>query len=167
MLFKNNIESEVTEEDIFFLHHAIEIAVQTAKEGNLPIGAVVVDDGLIISEAGNKVLKPEFHPGRHAEIEALNKIPGKHLHEKSKKMTLYTNIEPCVMCVGAIVLHRIGRVVFGAIDPKRGASYLLEHLKQIYKSEQLPLLIGPVMQKECEEMFAYADKIYRAYRDSK
>jgi tRNA(adenine34) deaminase len=121
----------------------------------------------VLSESGNKILVPEFHPGRHAEIESLTKIPGEILHKDSKKMTLYTTQEPCVMCLGAIVLYRIGKVVFRGRDAKRGAVYLREHLQEIYKTNDIPLFIGPVIEVEniCDEMFKRADAIYRRYRD--
>jgi tRNA(adenine34) deaminase len=153
-------------DDLACLERAIALAESAAREGNLPIGAVIMLDGKMLSEGRNSVLRPEFHPGRHAEIEALNAISGEILHKHSKRMVLYTNIEPCVMCLGAIILHRIGRVVFGAIDPRRGAGYLHGSLLKIYQEDQLPRLVGPLLQDRCAAMFLQADKIYRDFRDS-
>ena len=151
-------------EDYRYLARTIELAAEAEAEGNLPIGAIVVLGEDIIAEAKNKILIPEFHPGRHAEIEALNMIPGERLHNHSRDMTLYTTQEPCVMCLGAIVLYRIGRVVYGGADPKRGAAFLRDELTKIYDTDALPKMIGPLMPEICNVMFEKADAIYRRYR---
>ena len=156
---------EISLEDLNFLHRAIALGEAAEAEGNLPIGAVIVMDDMVIAEAANKILVPEFHPGRHAEIEAMNAIPGERLHGHSKNMTLYTTQEPCLMCFGAIVLYRIGRVVYGGNDPKRGAAYLREHLTRIYDPASLPVFIGPVLPEICDPLFERADKVYRRFRD--
>jgi tRNA(adenine34) deaminase len=161
---ETNLSNDVSPIDIEYLRRAIALGLEAEEEGNLPIGALIAVDRTIFAEAKNKVLFPEFHPGRHAEIEALNTIPGKYLHEHSRKMTLYTTQEPCVMCLGAIILYRIGRVVYGGADPKRGASYLTEYMSNIYDKQNLPCFIGPLLPDICDPMFTRADKIYRAYR---
>jgi tRNA(adenine34) deaminase len=161
----NKLTTSVSTEDMDFLRRAISLGLEAEKEGNLPIGALIVKDGIVLAEARNRVLFPEFHPGRHAEIEAMNMIPGQYLHEHSRNMTLYTTQEPCVMCLGAIVLYRIGRVVFGGVDPKRGASYLTDSLKRIYDPKNLPSFAGPLLPEVCNPLFERADLIYRRYRD--
>ena len=160
-------EQAILPEDIDYLCRAIALGAEAEAEGNIPIGAIVVMEGRVIAEARNKVLFPEFHPGRHAEIEAMNMIRGDYLHHHSKNMTLYTTQEPCVMCLGAIILYRIGRVVYGGMDPKRGAVYLQEHLAKIYDLKSLPVFIGPLMPEICDPLFDRADKVYRSYRDKK
>jgi tRNA(adenine34) deaminase len=157
--------SSVTADDLKYLDHALSLARAAEKEGNLPIGALITLDGHILAESGNKVLVPDFHPGRHAEIEALNKIPGDYLYKRSKDMTLYTTQEPCVMCLGAIILYRIGRVVYGGSDPKTGATYLIKYLQKIYEKNNIPIFVGPVSPELCDAMFRKADTIYRKYRD--
>jgi tRNA(Arg) A34 adenosine deaminase TadA len=75
-------EQAILPEDIDYLCRAIALGAEAEAEGNLPIGAIVVMEGRVIAEARNKVLFPEFHPGRHAEIEAMNMIRGEWLlHE--------------------------------------------------------------------------------------
>lgn len=162
---ENSKTGVVSAEDMEYLRRAIALGAAAELEGNLPIGALIAMDGVVLAEAGNKVLIPEFHPGRHAEIEAMNRIPGHYLHEHSRKMTLYTTQEPCVMCLGAIVLYRIGRVIYGGADPKRGASYLTRHLVEIYEEKNLPSFVGPLLPEICDPMFERADIIYRNYRD--
>ena len=151
--------------DLDFMFRAVALAQVSEQRGNLPIGAIIVEGGAVIAEGENTVLCPDFHPGRHAEINALNKISGSYLHQKSKHMTIYTTQEPCVMCLGSIVLHRIGRVVFGGYDPNRGASYLLPYLERIYPKQSLPEVIGPILPDVCDELFSRANEIYRNFRD--
>ena len=76
-------------------------------------------------------------------------------------MTCYTTLEPCVMCFGALLLHGVGRIVFGARDPQGGSSVLLEHLPPYYAGpEWRPVIEGPVAQDECEPLF---DRAYSRY----
>ena len=89
--------------------------------GNLPVGAVITLDENIIAEAGSLILTPVYHPGRHAEMEALRRVPVE-LWRRGRDMTCYTTLEPCVMCFGGLPLHGIGRIVFGAEDQQGGAS---------------------------------------------
>lgn len=152
-------------QDDHFMEVAIKEAEAAEQAGNLPIGAVIVLDGKIISRGRNGIFQPTFRPLHHAEILALEGLDHSHLEQRSKDMTLYTNIEPCVMCLGAAVIHRIGRIVFGAHDPNRGAGYLRKDLEQIYPVDRLPIITGPIMEERCSLMFAQADRVYRARRD--
>lgn len=114
---------------------AIALAKRAGHEGNLPIGAVITLGREIIAEGRNAIWAPRFDATCHAEMEALRAVPGE-LWAKAGEMTLYTTLEPCVMCFGAILLHRIGRVKFGSSDPFGGARM---HRKQLpeYFQERL------------------------------
>ena len=103
--------SNSTELHLDHLHRAVRLALEAERLGNLPIGALITLDDEVIAEAGNSVLVPHYHPGRHAEMEALRRVP-EELWPRSREMTCYTTLEPCVMCMGAL-LHGVGRVVFG------------------------------------------------------
>lgn len=105
--------------------HALAVAAEAA--GNLPIAALLARRSSLVAEGVNRSLKPRFHPGRHAEVEALRAAP-EETWASAAELTLYTSLEPCLMCFGAIVLHRVGRVVFGAPDPLGGALALIPHL---------------------------------------
>ena len=153
------------EQDHHFMAAAIKEAEAAEQVGNLPIGAVIVFNGEIISRGSNGIFQPDFHPLHHAEILALQGLDRSHLEHRSRDMTLYTNIEPCVMCLGAAVIHRIGRIVFGANDPNRGAGFLRTALEQIYPAERLPKITGPIMQERCSIMFESANRVYRSRRD--
>ena len=139
-----------------YLHRAIELALQTEKLGNLPIGAVVTLDDKIIAEAGNAMLAPCYHPGRHAEMEALQRVP-LELWPRSREMTCYSTLEPCMMCMGALLLHGFGRVVFGAEDRVGGAGKVLAHLPNYFAGgKNVPNWIGPLLPEICDVLYLRA-----------
>ena len=113
--------------DISFLRQAIHLAEQAAQAGNLPIGAVIVLDGSIIAQGSNAIWKPVAAYTRHAEMETLRGV-APQLWSRSRELTLYTTLEPCLMCAGAILLHRLGRLVYGSNDPWGGISASLSSL---------------------------------------
>ena len=142
--------------DYEYISRAIQIALEAESRGNLPIGAVVVLDGEVIAEAGSSILVPVYHPGRHAEMEALGHVPV-GLWPRSREMTCYSTLEPCVMCFGALLLHGIGRVVFGAEDKEGGATAILGHLPRYYAGGVgVPEWVGPVAAQECDELYERA-----------
>jgi len=142
--------------DIYFLDKAVELALRAEDFGNMPIGALIVLDGKIIAEGPNALLVPDFHPGRHAEMEALRKVPVE-LWPRAKEMTCYTTLEPCIMCFGSLLLHRVGRVVFGAEDKKGGSHVLLPHLPEYYDDEQnLFEWVGPLLPGVCDPLYKRA-----------
>ena len=138
--------------DLQFMHRAVERALEAEREGNLPVGAVIVLDGEIIAEAGASILVPSFHPGRHAEMEALRAVPI-DLWPRRRNMECYSTLEPCVMCMGALVVHGIGTVIYGAYDSLGGASSVLAHLPEYHARSTLPHWIGPVLPVECDPLY--------------
>jgi len=141
------------ETDLNFLRRAVRLALEAEAAGNLPVGAVVTLGGRVIAEAGNAVLAPAYHPGRHAEIEALRLVPAE-LWPRSREMCVYTTLEPCVMCAGALLLHGVGRVVFGAFDTLGGAGPLLAHLPAYYAGGAgVPQWVGPLLPDVCDPLF--------------
>ncbi len=111
----------ITKSNSKFFERAIELALNAESNGNLPIGAVITSDGELTAAGQNSIWHPDFNPNRHAEIEALCNVP-QHFWPYASKMTLYTTLEPCLMCMGAILLHYIGCLVNGAVDDMDGAS---------------------------------------------
>src|SRR5262249_38948986 len=139
--------------DLSYIRRALELALLAEREGNLPIGAVIVLDGGVIAEAGSRLIIPDYHPGRHAEMDALRLIPVE-LWPRSSEMICYTTLQPCVMCFGALLLHGVGRIVFGARDREGGASALLNSLPSYYADGTgVPTLEGPVLPEECDELY--------------
>jgi len=140
------------EKDLEYLHAAIRLAREAREAGNLPIGAVITLDGEILAQGKNSIWVPKLNPGRHAEIEALRAVPP-DLWERASEMTLYTTLEPCLMCMGTILIHRIGRVVFGCHDSRGGASCLFGHMPPAFESLlQEVEWVGPALPQECGEL---------------
>jgi tRNA(adenine34) deaminase len=147
------------DQDLEYLHHAIRLAREARKMGNLPIGAVIVLDDEVVAEGKNTIWSPVLAPNRHAEIEALEALPP-DLRGRAGEMTLYTTLEPCLMCLGAILLYHIGCVVFGACDSRAGASCVLGYMppafERIFEGVEW---IGPALPQECGELDAEAEAL--------
>ena len=109
------------ERDQFWIRHALILARHAQEQGEVPVGAVVVRDDKLVSEGWNQPIS--IHdPTAHAEIIALREAGKKESNYRLPGATLYVTLEPCAMCVGAIMHARIKRVVFGAYDPRAGAA---------------------------------------------
>jgi tRNA(adenine34) deaminase len=99
---------------------ALDYAKQSAEEGEVPVGAVLVRHDELLAAAGNRPIN-ECDPTGHAEIRVLRQAALKDANYRLPGTTLYVTLEPCTMCVGAIVHARVARVVFGTREPKAGA----------------------------------------------
>jgi tRNA(adenine34) deaminase len=143
----------LSEFDLSCLRRAIQLALEAEGAGNLPVGAVISLDGEIVAEGQSAIWSPEFRPHRHAEIEALCSVPGP-LWERSRVMTLYTTLEPCLMCMGAILLHRVGRLVYGSADGYGGAGTVVGQLPPYFRERHSETeWIGPACPEECDPLF--------------
>jgi len=100
--------------------HAISLAQRAQSEGEVPVGAVLVRDGEMVGEGWNQNITLN-DPSAHAEIVALRDAGQKLKNHRLPGCVLYVTLEPCAMCVGAMIHARLERVVFGATDPKTGA----------------------------------------------
>ena len=107
-------------DDEHWMRLALDEAAAAARRGEVPVGAVVVKDGVAIAAAGNE-REARQNPTAHAEIVALTRAANALGHWRLDDCTLYVTLEPCPMCAGALVQARIDRLVFGAADPKAGA----------------------------------------------
>lgn len=110
---------DVTDE--IFMRRALELALRARDEGEVPVGAVVVQEGRIAGEGWNRPIAAADATS-HAETEAIRAACRALNNYRLAGATLYVTLEPCVMCVGAIFHARIARVVFGAQDPKTGVA---------------------------------------------
>ena len=156
--------------DIAHLHHAIRLAQEAQQVGNLPIGAVITLDGKVVAEGKNLIWVPELHPGHHAEIEALKMVPPE-LWVRAREMTLYSTLEPCLMCMSTILIHHIGRVVFGSSDSRGGASCVFGHMPPAFERLAQALeWVGPALPQACdvlkEKVFAMLDEQRSAFGGS-
>jgi len=146
-----------------YMLHTVRLASAAREAGNLPIGAVIVLDEGIIAEGQNRLYFPVANPGRHAEIDAILNVDPL-LWERASQMTLYTTLEPCLMCLSTILLHRIGCVIFGAEDPRGGALCVIGHMPPSFEKFNKELeIIGPAMPEVCDELFRQALVIIEAH----
>jgi tRNA(adenine34) deaminase len=106
--------------DIQFMQEALAEARASAAAGEVPIGAVVVHDGKILTRSGNRTIR-DNDPTAHAEIVVLREAARFLGNYRLARSTLYVTIEPCSMCAGAMIQARIPRLVYGTDDPKGGA----------------------------------------------
>lgn len=139
---KNSIEVRNDEK---FMRMAIAEAQRALDKGEVPIGAVVVVGDRVIGR-GHNLVETLVDATAHAEMQAItaamSTLGGKYLSE----CTLYVTVEPCVMCGGALAWSQIGRVVYGAADPKRGYSTFSERI--MHPKTQI---VKGVLEQECEQ----------------
>lgn len=155
------MDINLDQQHLSFLREAIRLAKVAERHGNLPIGAVIVLDGKIVARGINSIWKPAIELTRHAEMEALRAVPS-HLWPRSREMTLFTTLEPCVMCAGAILLHRIGHLVFGSTDPYGGVGASLGSLPPYFREEySLIHWKGPVLPSECDPLYGRVQELER------
>jgi tRNA(adenine34) deaminase len=115
--------------DVDWMREALELARACLEHGDVPIGCVVVRDGERVGAAGNE-RELQRDPTAHAEVLALRAASESVGSWRLDGCALYVTLEPCAMCAGAIVLARVDRVVFGAVDPKAGFAGSLGNLVQ-------------------------------------
>lgn len=130
-----------------YMRRCLELAREAAELGEIPVGAVVVRDGVIIGEGLNRRETDRDATG-HAEMLALRAACRALDSWRLTGCTLYVTLEPCPMCTGAILQSRISTVVFGAFDPKAGCCGSLLNLPQ-EDFESRPAVYGGVLEEEC------------------
>lgn len=127
---------------------ALEYAKQSSAEGEVPVGAVLVRDNELLSAAGNRPIS-ECDPTGHAEIRVLRNAALKEANYRLPDTTLYITLEPCTMCVGAIIHARVSRVVFGAREPKSGAVVSQNNLLNHASMNTTVAFSEGVLSEEC------------------
>jgi tRNA(adenine34) deaminase len=136
---------ENPELDRAFMQAALAEARAAIDRGEVPVGAVIVVDGAILSRAGNRTIT-DCDPTAHAEILALREAAKLTRNYRLLGATLYVTIEPCAMCAGAMIQARIDRLVYGADDPKGGAVRscfsIFAHPQINHRVEILPGVLG-------------------------
>ena len=111
----------MTDPDAGFMQAALREAQAAGQAGEIPVGAVLVADGEIVATGQNRSIR-DRDPSAHAEVVALRAAGGALDNSRLPGTTLYVTLEPCAMCMGALVQARVWRLVFGAYDPKAGAA---------------------------------------------
>ena len=140
--------SEVSEQDIEWMKHALLLADKAEAIGEVPVGACVVAKGEVIGEGWNTPIR-DHNPTAHAEVHAVTQAAKYLQNYRLIDATLYVTLEPCSMCAGMLVHARVKRVVFGAWDAKTGAAgsvmNLLQHPVLNHQSE----IVSGVLADEC------------------
>jgi tRNA(adenine34) deaminase len=134
-----------------YMRIAIEQAQLAAQSGEVPVGAVLVRDGQVISKAFNRPIA-NHDPSAHAEMLALREAALVEGNYRIPGSTLYVTLEPCVMCSGAMLHARIDRIVYGASDPKTGAA---GSVLDVFASKQInhqTSVEGGIMSEECGQL---------------
>ena len=136
-----------------------------AALGEVPVGAVVVDDGRVIARAGNR-RERSGDPVAHAELIALRQAAARRGGWRLDGCTLFVTLEPCAMCAGALVNSRIDRLVFGAFDPKAGYCGSLGDIVRDSRLNHRVEVCPEVMAAECSRLLVAFFKELRARRSS-
>jgi tRNA(adenine34) deaminase len=145
---RSRIATMTDNEDEHWMRRALALAEAAAQSGEVPVGAVLVRDGAVIGDGWNRPIGAH-DPTAHAEIRALRAAAEAAGNYRLPETTLYVTLEPCVMCAGAIVHARVGRLVFGARDPKAGA---VESVYDVIARPRLNHVVawrGGVLEDEC------------------
>lgn len=134
-----------------FMKEALAEARKAGRKGEVPVGCVIAAGGKTIARAGNRIRRSK-DPTAHAEVLAIRKACKVLKNERIGDTILYSTVEPCAMCAGAIVLARISRVVYGAPDPKTGSCGSVFKILPSKKLNHRPSVEGGVLAEECGEL---------------
>ena len=143
--------SESNADDEKLMLAALDEARLAGDSGDVPVGAVVVVDGVIVGKGHNR-REVASDPTAHAEIEALRAASAARASWRLSDATLYVTLEPCPMCAGALVNARIGRVVYGCTDPKAGAVDTLFTIGRDLRLNHRFEVIGGVLAEPCAQI---------------
>jgi tRNA(adenine34) deaminase len=137
----------------YWMTHAITEARKAEAKDEVPIGCVIVLDGRIIAR-GHNLRESSQDPVAHAELIAIRKAARKLGSWRLLNCTLYVTLEPCTMCMGAIILARIPTVVFGCYDPKGGAAGSLFDLSDDPRLNHTVALVPQILESECSGLLS-------------
>jgi tRNA(adenine34) deaminase len=135
-------------QDEAWMQEALKLAQKAEAEGEVPVGAVIVCEGEVIGQGWNHPIAAH-DPTAHAEIVALRAASQTLENYRLTDTTLYVTLEPCAMCAGAMVHARVGRLVFGASDPRAGAAGTVFNLVQAGALNHQLEVMGGVLANEC------------------
>ena len=134
--------------DQTYMQSALQLAEQAALAGEVPVGAIVVKDGVIVGRGYNAPIS-QHDPSAHAEIQAMREAAKTLGNYRLVGCTLYVTLEPCAMCGGAIQHARIARLVYGASDPKTGACGSVINLMEEPRLNHHTEVTGGIMAEQC------------------
>ncbi|HEY9051095.1 MAG TPA: tRNA adenosine(34) deaminase TadA [Gammaproteobacteria bacterium] len=152
--------------DEYWMQKALQLAQRAASEDEVPVGAVIVKDNHLIAEGWNHPIQAH-DPSAHAEMMAM-RCAGQVLNNyRLVDTTLYVTLEPCSMCVGAMIHARVRRLVFGAYDPKTGAAGSVFELLQSDKHNHKVEVTAGVLEEDCRSILQNYFKQKRLQRKDK
>ncbi|GJM17034.1 MAG: tRNA-specific adenosine deaminase [Thermodesulfobacteriota bacterium] len=151
----------MTDNDRKFMLLAIEQAQLAGSIGEVPIGAVITDQNNNLISSAHNLREKNQDPTAHAEIIAIKQASEKLQNWRMEGTTLYVTLEPCAMCIGAIVLARINRLVFGARDPKAGAIYSVFNIGTDDKLNHSVEVVEGILETECSNLLKEFFKVLR------
>jgi tRNA(adenine34) deaminase len=134
-----------------FMREALTLACASGDAGEVPVGAVVVLDGQVIGRGRNQPIT-SHDPTAHAEVMALRDAARQVGNYRLPGATLYVTLEPCLMCVGALMHARIGTVVYGATEPKAGAMESTQRAHEHPALNHRITVVSGVLAAECREL---------------
>lgn len=137
--------------DVAWMEAALRLARAAAVRDEVPVGAVVVRDGAVIGQGHNEMVQRK-DPTAHAEFLAMHRALEAVGEDRLLDAALYVTLEPCAQCAGAIVLAKVGRVVFGAWDDRAGMAGSVHDLLRMPRLNHRPEVIGGVLAEECGEL---------------
>jgi tRNA(adenine34) deaminase len=132
---------------------ALREAKKAADRGEVPIGALVVRDGSVLGR-GHNLRESRHDPSAHAELLAIRQASRRTGNWRLKGASLYVTLEPCIMCMGAILLARLERVIFGCFDPKGGAAGSLYDLSDDCRLNHRLTLVSGIREEECSSLLS-------------
>jgi tRNA(adenine34) deaminase len=141
----------MSDHDISFMARALQLARTAEAAGEVPVGAVIVKDGVIVGEGWNRPISTN-DPTAHAEIVALRDAAQRLGTYRLLDTTLYVTLEPCAMCAGAMVHARVKRLVYANTDLRAGAAGTIFNIVQHSALNHRLEVTGGVMEDECREM---------------
>jgi tRNA(adenine34) deaminase len=139
--------------DQSYMQLALRLAQTAAQAGEVPVGAIVVKDGVVIGHGSNAPIS-SHDPTAHAEVIAMREAATYLGNYRLVGCTLYVTLEPCTMCSGAIQHARIAKLIYGASDPKTGACGSVVDLMNEPKLNHHTEVVGGVLAKECGEILS-------------
>ena len=135
------------------MREALAAAAEAAAAGDVPVGAVVIRDGAVLTRASNRTVRDQDSTA-HAELLAIREASRLVGRWRLEDCTLVVTLEPCAMCAGAVVLSRLGRLVFGAWDDKAGMAGSVGDIVRHPRLNHRPEVLAGVLAEECGVMLA-------------
>ena len=140
-----------TSADVVWMESALRLARAAAVREEVPVGALVVREGRVIAHAHNETVHRK-DPTAHAEVLAIRRALEVVGEDRLVDATLYVTLEPCAQCAGAIILTKVGTVVFGAYDQRAGMAGSVHDLLRHPRLNHRPEVIGGVLADQCGEL---------------